>query len=161
MIFRFAGHARKMSYRHLTITAAILKKDQCRKEPVHAFEHRNTLGHIRPEHLERASRIRRPIMGHHLAEAVREFRLESLEESILSVRTNSDHHAVFVNAFEEEIKIVRSGLEIRIHVADIVRASIIETCLDSSTQSCVLYKTYIIEIFISCTNFLDSRQTAV
>ncbi len=100
-------------------------------------------------------------MSHHFTESIGNLGLNSLEKSIFTIRPDTYHHALALHSVQQKIEIFRSSLKVRIHISDKLRTGIVETGLDCSAQARILDETDIIEVFISCTYFLDTGKAAV
>ncbi len=116
---------------------AILQQNERRKKPVHAPEHGNTLGVICVHHLERTSRIRNTISRHHPPVTVRNFRLQVFEKRILAVGTNTRNKFTMSQTGEQQVKIIRIRLHIRIHIPHVLRKAVIEAGFECGTEPAV------------------------
>ena len=100
-------------------------------------------------------------MSHHIPEPVGELRLETLESAVFPVRPDSDHHAVLKHSGEKEIEILRSSLQICVHVAHILGERVVEPGLDGCAETRILHETDVEEIFVTRAYFLDFQQTVI
>ena len=150
-----------MPYRHLSETAAILEQDKRRQEPVHSLEHRDLLGRVRADDLEGATGVLRPVVSHHIPESVGDFGLDPLEGGVLAVRPVACHQGVILHSVQQQVEILRSGLKVGVHIADIFRESVVESGLYSRAESGVSGETDVEDVLVAGADLLDQPEAAV
>ena len=135
-----------MPYRNLLHLAPILKLDKCREEAVHAREHRDSLGVVRVEDLQRAAGVCCPVVSEHFAESVGKLALEVFPGGILAVCPDSHNQRVFICVWEQKVKVLRSSLKVRVYVSYKRGEGVVESGLDGSAEASTLFQGEIVEV---------------
>ena len=77
-------------------------------------------------------------MSHHIPESVGDFGLDPLERRVFAVRPVASHQGVFLHTVQQQVEILRCGLKVSVHIADIFREGIVESGFYRGAESGVL-----------------------